>query len=111
VLAGIACAAVIVIGAIVPSGASATRTPDTPVTTLDLPLPLLAQDPASATAEDTATATLDAVDDTGSWSVVSVRSGQTVGDIFHQNGLNPAFFSNCSATQQCLGPEERSSGR
>jgi len=43
------------------------------------------------------TATLDAVDDTDSWSVVSVRSGQTVGDIFHQNGLNPGVL------QQLLG--------
>jgi len=95
VLAGIACAAVIVVGATVPSGASATRSPDMPVTTLDLPLPLPTQDPASTTLEDTAT--LDAVDDTDSWSVVSVRSGQTVGDIFHQNGLNPGIL------QQLLG--------
>ena len=94
-LAGIACAAVIVVGATVPSGASATRSPDMPVTTLDLPLPLPTQDPASTTLEDTAT--LDAVDDTDSWSVVSVRSGQTVGDIFHQNGLNPGIL------QQLLG--------
>jgi murein DD-endopeptidase MepM/ murein hydrolase activator NlpD len=95
VLAGIACAAVIVVGTTVPSGASATRSPDMPVTTLDLPLPLPTQDPASTTLEDTAT--LDAVDDTDSWSVVSVRSGQTVGDIFHQNGLNPGIL------QQLLG--------
>jgi len=95
VLAGIACAAVIVVGTTVPSGASATRSPDMPVTTLDLPLPLPTQDPTSTTLEDTAT--LDAVDDTDSWSVVSVRSGQTVGDIFHQNGLNPGIL------QQLLG--------
>ncbi|HET7797943.1 MAG TPA: peptidoglycan DD-metalloendopeptidase family protein, partial [Nevskia sp.] len=85
------------VGAIVPSGASATRSPDTPVTTLDLPVPTLTQDPAATALEDTATATLDAVDDTGSWSVVSVRSGQTVGDIFHQNGVNPGIL------QQLLG--------
>ena len=97
VLAGIACAAVIVVGATVPSGASATRSPDTPVTTLDLPVPTLTQDPAATALEDTATATLDAVDDTDSWSVVTVRSGQTVGDIFHQNGLNPGIL------QQLLG--------
>jgi murein DD-endopeptidase MepM/ murein hydrolase activator NlpD len=97
VLAGIACTAVIVVGAIVPSGASATRSPDTSVTTLDLPVPTLTQDPAATALEDTATATLDAVDDTDSWSVVTVRSGQTVGDIFHQNGLNPGIL------QQLLG--------
>jgi murein DD-endopeptidase MepM/ murein hydrolase activator NlpD len=101
VLAGIACAAVIVVGAIVPSGASATRSPDTPVTTLDLPLPLLTQDPAATVVEDTAT--LDAVDDTDSWSVVSVHSGQTVGDIFHQNGLNPGVL------QQLLGDSANAS--
>jgi murein DD-endopeptidase MepM/ murein hydrolase activator NlpD len=95
VLAGIACAAVIVVGAIVPSGASATRSPDTRVTTLDLPVPTLTQDPALTAVEDTAT--LDAVDDTDSWSVVSVRSGQTVGEIFSQNGLYPGIL------QQLLG--------
>jgi murein DD-endopeptidase MepM/ murein hydrolase activator NlpD len=86
---------VIVVGAIVPSGASATRSLDTSVTTLDLPLPLLTQDYASTAVEDGAPP--DAVDDTGSWSIVSVRSGQTVGDIFHQNGLNPGIL------QQLLG--------
>jgi len=39
--AGLACAAVIVIGSSVPSGASATHQPDTAITTLELPLPLL----------------------------------------------------------------------
>jgi len=65
------------------------------VTTLDLPLPLPAQDPALTALEDSAT--LDTVDDTDSWSVVTVRSGQTAGDIFHQNGLNPGIL------QQLLG--------
>ena len=86
---------VIVVGATVPTGASATRSLDASVTTLDIPLPLLTQDYASTAVEDSAP--LDAIDDTASWNTVSVRAGQTVADIFHQNGLNPGIL------QQLLG--------
>ncbi|HSE11885.1 MAG TPA: peptidoglycan DD-metalloendopeptidase family protein [Rudaea sp.] len=95
VLAGLACAIVILVGATLPTGASATRSTDASVTTLDLPLPVLTQDDAPTAPEDSAAP--DAFDDAGSWSVITVRSGQTVGDIFHQNGLNPGIL------QQLLG--------
>ncbi len=96
VLAGMACAMVVVVGTTLPTGASATRSTDAPVTTLDLPLPVLPQDDTlTAPPEDSATP--DAFDDAGSWSVISVRAGQTVGDIFHQNGVNPGIL------QQLLG--------
>jgi len=87
--AGLACAAVIVIGSSVPSGASATHQPDTAITTLELPLPLLDGPLAD---EDTA-GNGPTDDEHGNWTVVSVHAGQTVGDIFQKNGVNPAVLA------------------
>ena len=84
VLAGMACAGVIVVGASVPTGASATHQPGTAVTTLDLPVPSLEFDAAPAL-EDSALAA--AIESELPWTVVVVRAGQTVGDIFRQQGV------------------------
>lgn len=85
--AGTVCALVIVAGSVVPRGASATFQPDTAVTTLELPVPVLEQD-AFADAD----AVTDTDEDAGEWSAVTVRPGQTVGDIFAHNGVNPAVL-------------------
>jgi murein DD-endopeptidase MepM/ murein hydrolase activator NlpD len=87
--AGVACAGVIMIGFSVPRGASATHQPDTAITTLELPLPVL--DPASLKENTSGNGPTD--DQGGNWTVVSVRPGQTVADIFQKNGVNPAILA------------------
>ena len=84
--AGIACAVVFVAGATVPTGANAThQQSDASLMTLELPVPVLDTDPLGD--EDRAAARAD--DD---WTVVTVRSGQTVADIFQKNGVNPTLL-------------------
>jgi murein DD-endopeptidase MepM/ murein hydrolase activator NlpD len=95
VLAGLVFAAVIIAGSIVPSGASATRQPDTALTTLELPLP---PDPQAAFADEEHNPYDDAAD-TSQWASVSVRAGQTVGDIFQKNGVNPAILQQLLADE------------
>ena len=85
VLAGIACAAVVVVGASVPTGASATHQAGTDVTTLDLPVPTL-DFPAPPNLEDSVLSAASS-ETAMPWTVVVVRAGQTVGDIFHQQGV------------------------
>jgi len=85
VAAGIGCAAVIVIGAIVPTGANATHQSDASLMTLELPVPMLDVDPLGD--EDGAVARED-----DNWVVVRVHTGQTVADIFQKNGVSPALL-------------------
>jgi murein DD-endopeptidase MepM/ murein hydrolase activator NlpD len=88
VAAAVACTAVVVVGTVVPSGgANATRQADTPIVTLELPVPQL--DPGVIAAEDAGN---PAYAEDESWTVVSVRSGQTVADIFQKNGISPAIL-------------------
>ena len=89
ILAGTAFATVIVVGSTLPSGASATRQPDTALTTLTLPVPAL-DDALHVDEEHNANA--DAIDASDDWAVVTVRAGQTVADIFQKNGVNPAVL-------------------
>jgi len=87
--AGLICAAVVVVGSSVPSGASATHQPDTAITTLELPLPVL-----DSGVDNDDNAGIAPTDDLSSnWTIVSVRPGQTVGDIFQKNGVNPAVLA------------------
>jgi len=102
VLAGIVFGAIVVAGTVIPTGASATRQPDTAITTLDLPVPMLPSDVAFADAQNTASA--DVVDDTADWNIVTVHSGQTVADIFQKNGVNPTTL------QHLLGDAANASG-
>jgi murein DD-endopeptidase MepM/ murein hydrolase activator NlpD len=85
-LAGTACCAVAVLGSIVPTGANATHQPDSPVVTLELPVPQL--DPDALEAEDSGSPAFDVQD----WTVVTVRPGQTAADIFQKNGVSPAIL-------------------
>jgi murein DD-endopeptidase MepM/ murein hydrolase activator NlpD len=93
VLAGGVFALLVIAGSFVPNGANATREPDAPLTTLELPVPVL--DPGDLLQEDSANA--DAVDDTADWSRVAVHSGQTVADIFAKNGVDPADLARLLA--------------
>jgi len=69
----------IVVGGVIPSGASATRQPAT-LTTLSLDVPPLPAEPADDAA---------GMPDDDAWQTVTVRAGQTVGDIFRQQGIGP----------------------
>jgi murein DD-endopeptidase MepM/ murein hydrolase activator NlpD len=87
--AGVVCAAVMLAGSIVPSGARATHQSDAPITTLDLPVPVL--DTASDVVEESTAANV-ADPETGDWVAVTVRPGQTVADIFQKNGVSPTLL-------------------
>lgn len=78
-LAGILFAAVAIVGLMAPRGANATRDPvASDFITLNLPLPPL---PPGADAAATA-------QDESDWQTVSVQKGQTVGAIFHAQGVS-----------------------
>ena len=82
IVAGCALLLTATIGAMMPRFANATRDPNAiAVTHLDLPLPPL------ETTDDTA-AIVAPGDEELEWTVVTVRSGQTVGDIFRQQGVS-----------------------
>src|SRR5690348_2216599 len=79
-LAGILFAAVAIIGLVTPRGANATRDPvASDFVTLNLPVP-----PLPPGAEDAAAVAGSDAD----WTTVSVKSGQTVGAIFHAQGVS-----------------------
>jgi murein DD-endopeptidase MepM/ murein hydrolase activator NlpD len=79
-LAGILFAAVAIIGLMTPRGANATRDPvASDFITLNLPVP-----PLPSGAEDVAAVAGSDAD----WTTVSVKSGQTVGAIFHAQGVS-----------------------
>lgn len=81
-LAGILFAAVALVGLMAPRGANATRDPAaSEFITLNLPVPPL----PPGTDDVTALAGSDA-----DWQTVTVRSGQTVGAIFHAQGVSGA---------------------
>ena len=85
ILAGCALAMVTSIGLVVPRLASATRDQSPiDVTSIELPVPPL--DPAFSEIESATDNALQA--DDLDWQIVTVRSGQTVGDIFRQQGVS-----------------------
>jgi murein DD-endopeptidase MepM/ murein hydrolase activator NlpD len=87
-LAGAVLVALIAAGATIPTWALALRdSGNAPRTTLDLPLPTLSpQEEALSAAIETANS--DPLADDSSWQVVTVKSGQTLGDIFSQQGYD-----------------------
>jgi murein DD-endopeptidase MepM/ murein hydrolase activator NlpD len=90
-LAGIVVSVIVIAGAVLPNWAAAMRESNAalPPTTLDVPLPALSPDDSALSAAIDAANSEPLVDDTG-WQVVNVRSGQTLGDIFQQQGLGAA---------------------
>jgi murein DD-endopeptidase MepM/ murein hydrolase activator NlpD len=89
ILGGTAVLLTVLVGVIMPTFASATRSDPhfASLTTLQLPLPPL---PADASA-DAAIASLAA--DGGNerdWKIATVRAGQSLSDIFREQGLSPA---------------------
>ncbi len=85
-LAGVGVVLIVLAGVVIPGWAIAMRQSNEaiPITTLDIPVPTLSDDASSSavTAHDT-----DGFNTDAGWQVVSVRSGQTLGDIFQQQGL------------------------
>lgn len=90
VIAGAALTLTVLAGAVIPRWANATRQPATrTLTTLNLELPPLAQpEVPDGDADSIAGATTQSGDDID-WQIVTVRAGQTVGDIFRQHGVSP----------------------
>ena len=87
---GIVVAVTAVVGIITPRFANATRDSSiTTMTSLDLVVPPLTEDFVdgnSSSAQNGATSADEDID----WKVVTVHSGQTVGDIFRQQGVSAA---------------------
>jgi murein DD-endopeptidase MepM/ murein hydrolase activator NlpD len=82
-LAGVAFATLAAIGVVIPRFANATRdTSAVEVTSLDLAVPPL--DEVFEASLDVATVPSDELN----WQIVTVRGGQTVGDIFRQQGVS-----------------------
>jgi murein DD-endopeptidase MepM/ murein hydrolase activator NlpD len=86
-IAGTALTMTLFAGATLPRWANATRQPEV-LTTLDIELPPLLTDAAAGDADADVAATSQAGGDLD-WQVVTVRAGQTVGDIFRQHGVSP----------------------
>ena len=86
ILAGIAASTVVLSGLVIPGFAVAMRqtSESMPVTTLNLEVPQLAMPDASLAS---------AVQEDPEWQSVSVRSGQTLGSIFQQQGLSATDLS------------------
>ena len=90
-IAGAALAFTLVAGAVIPRWANATHQPGAGVlTTLNLELPPLAPPEAAAADADPVTGANGQLRDDIDWQVVTVRAGQTVGDIFRQHGISAA---------------------
>jgi murein DD-endopeptidase MepM/ murein hydrolase activator NlpD len=84
IVAGCALLVTATVGAMLPRFANATRDPNAfAVTRLELPVP-----PLDVLDMDAARAAVSDASDELAWTVVTVRSGQTVGDIFRQQGVS-----------------------
>lgn len=88
VLGGTAILLTILVGAIMPNFASATRSEPESIayTTLDLPVPTL---PAGAEADAAIAALAEQAELEPEWRIAVVRAGQTLSDIFREHGLSP----------------------
>ncbi len=85
---GVVVAVLAVVGIITPRFANATRdSSETAMTSLDLVVPPLTVDFVDGTSAD-AQAGTSSPDEDIDWKVVTVHSGQTVGDIFKQQGIS-----------------------
>ncbi len=105
VLAGVILAALTVAGTTLPTWALAMRdSGQAPRTTLNLPLPTLSpEDAALSAAIDAANA--NPLLDESAWQVVSVKAGQTLGDIFSTQGYDAATLARLldePANKSCL---------
>lgn len=78
-LAGLGVVAAICAGVIVPAGAAA-KPENIPLTTVTVPLPQISLDPIALAPDASADAEPE-------WQVVRVRQGQTLGEIFAQQGI------------------------
>lgn len=93
VLASVAVALTVIVGMVMPTWANAMRRDEAPsVTTLSLALPALSADQTAA--GDRALADLAAAGmvpgmESAEWKIVIVRAGQSLADIFHEQGLSP----------------------
>ena len=75
-LAGFGVLATVFVGVIVPAGAAA-KPENIPITTVAVPLPEISVDPIK----------LDLASTEPEWQIVRVRQGQTLGEIFEQQGV------------------------
>jgi len=94
VLASFAATLAVLVGLVVPNWAGAVRHEDGTalLTTLELPLPALPQDAAAAADAGMARAGMlpgQGSDDAG-WTVVALRAGQSLADLFEEQGLTAA---------------------
>ncbi|MDR3387235.1 MAG: peptidoglycan DD-metalloendopeptidase family protein [Rudaea sp.] len=89
-IAGAALTLTLLAGAVIPRWASATRQPETnALTTLNLEVPPLPSPQTTDGDTDTDASASAGFGDDVDWQVVTVRPGQTVGDIFRQHGISP----------------------
>lgn len=88
ILGGTAVLLTVLVGVIMPTFASATRNEmaDVSITTLTLDLPQL---PASAEAEASIASLAADASNEADWRIARVRAGQSLSDIFREQGLNP----------------------
>lgn len=102
VLGGVALLLTVLIGIVIPTWANAMRhdPAPTPYTTLTIDLPQL---PSVAAAGPMVGAVGVRGDARPDWNVVRVRAGQSLADIFHDQGLSPA------ALQRALDAEDDAS--
>jgi murein DD-endopeptidase MepM/ murein hydrolase activator NlpD len=88
-LAGGVLAALIAVAAILPTWALATRdSGQTPLTMLDLPLPALSPEGASLSAALDVTSDGLPTEDDSAWQVLTIKSGQTLADLFQQQNFS-----------------------
>lgn len=97
ILGGVALLLTALVGVVIPTFANATRhdVEPTPYTTLALDLPQL---PPGAEADPTIGAY--GVDGEPDWRVVRVRAGQSLSDIFREQGLGPDVLQRVLDSQQ-----------
>jgi murein DD-endopeptidase MepM/ murein hydrolase activator NlpD len=99
ILGGTAVLLTVLVGVIMPTFASATRNEaaDVAYTTLALDLPAL---PAGAEAEAAITALAADAMNEPAWRIATVRPGQTLSDIFREQGLSPTDLQRALDTQK-----------
>jgi murein DD-endopeptidase MepM/ murein hydrolase activator NlpD len=98
VLGGVALLLTALVGIVIPGWANATRHDPAPAayTTLAIELPQL---PPGAEADPSIGAYGIGSNDEPDWHRVTVRAGQSLADIFHENGLSPADLQRALNSQ------------
>ena len=99
VLGGITVLLTVMVGIVIPTWANATRheTPSTPYTTLDLDLPQLA---VGAEADLAIGAMALGATTEPEWRIARVRPGQSLADIFREQGLSPTDLQRALDAQK-----------